>query len=77
MALRTSACASGRLSNGKEVGKRSDCQFDLGGQVLTDRTNFQSALQKEDGDGGGGAGAASPSLIRPSSLNCCLSEYYV
>lgn len=43
---------SGCRSDGKEVGKRSDCQFDLGGQVLTDRTNFESVLQEEDGDAG-------------------------
>lgn len=46
------ADTSRRLSDGKEVGKRSDCQFDLGGQVLTDTTNFESALQEEDGDAG-------------------------
>lgn len=73
MAPRTSGSASGRLSSSNEVGKRSNCQLDLGGQVLTDRANFESALQTGDGD----AGRTSPSLIRPSSLNCCLSEYYV
>lgn len=37
------------LNDGKEGGKRSDCQFNLRGPVLTDTTNFESTLWREIG----------------------------
>lgn len=42
-------CVSECLNDGKEGGKRSDCQFNLRGPELTDTTNFQSTLWRENG----------------------------
>lgn len=64
---------AGALSNGKEVRKG------LIVSLISEDKCWQNKLWKRVTERGRRCGedAASLSLIRPSSLNCCLSEYYV
>lgn len=47
--VRVCVCMCDCLNNGKGGRERSDCQSNLGGPELTDTTNFESTLWKENG----------------------------